>query len=136
MSDVTLPMRLLAPGGNPVGEFRMGSAEGDYVTLVLYNADIINVRNIQGGVNEPGLPGRLNLDLGAGGDGSPSSAPRGRIVMNYDTGWATEIYGGRKEHDPLFSVRSDGTNQRVRSYAPHYLHKGAFVREGGGWRQL
>jgi hypothetical protein len=61
-----------------------GAAGGP--ALYLPRGDILNVRNIQGGVI-----GDLNLDIGAGSTEHPGS-----IVLNYDVGRCTVIYDGRK----------------------------------------
>jgi hypothetical protein len=61
-----------------------GAAGGP--ALYLPRGDILNVRNIQGGVI-----GDLNLDIGAGSTEHPGS-----IVLNYDVGRCTVIFDGRK----------------------------------------
>ena len=74
--------------GNRVAQFQMGSvASPGAATLVLPRGDIINVRNIQGGmVDDP------NLDVGAG-DGAEH---RGVLSLNYDVGQSVQIFDGRK----------------------------------------
>ena len=61
-----------------------GAAGGD--ALYLPRGDILNVRNIQGGVL-----GDLNLDIGAGSTEHP-----GNVVFNYDVGRCTVIFDGLK----------------------------------------
>jgi hypothetical protein len=61
-----------------------GAAGGD--ALYLPRGDILNVRNIQGGVI-----GDPNLDIGAGSTEHPGS-----LVLNYDVGRCTVIFDGLK----------------------------------------
>jgi hypothetical protein len=72
-------------GYQPSGFTPRGGVEGGDA-LVLPRGDILNVRNIQGGVI-----GNTNLDIGAGSTQHP-----GNIVMNWDVGRKTLIYDGKK----------------------------------------
>lgn len=67
-----------------------GAAGGD--ALYIPKGDILNVRNIQGGVI-----GDPNLDLGAGSEATP-----GNLVLQYDVGHKTIIYDGRKRLVAVF----------------------------------
>lgn len=128
MSELTLPVDLKSPDGALVGRIVMGGAEtkngATVATLVLFDGDIINVRNVQGGT-----PDNANLDLGAGSD-----TDRGNIVLNFDVGNGTGIFDGRKRR--RFSVNWNNDNV-IHSYLPHRFHEGAMVPNGvGGWRRL
>ena len=131
-TEVKLPLILLSPSGVPVGQISMGGAEGEHVaSLWLTAGDILNVRNIQGGVVS-GDPGDLNLDLGAGSTQNP-----GTIVMNFDVGKNTEVFDGRKNR--MWSARrgEQPENNTIRHQARTYFHGGAWVpKDGGGWRKL
>lgn len=129
MGSLTLPVDLLAPDGTPVGRIEMGAAEGaQYPTLQLFNGDIINVRNVQGGVLTSETDD-INLDIGAG-----SATNRGQIVMNWDVGNGVLIYNGRKALSASFNSNGNGLNG---SYMPTYFYQGAYVpATGGGWRKL
>lgn len=72
---------------------RGGAAGGD--AIYLPRGDLLNVRNVQGGV-----PGGLNLDIGAGSTRHP-----GDVVLNYDVGRCTHIYNGRKRKLASFCPR-------------------------------
>jgi hypothetical protein len=61
-----------------------GAAGGP--ALMLPHGDILNVRNIQGGIVED-----PNLDIGAG-----STAHPGDIALNFDVGRCVRIFDGRK----------------------------------------
>ncbi len=74
-----------------------GANGGD--ALYLPMGDVLNVRNIQGGM-VTGNRSDLNLDLGAG-----SSANRGDIVLNYDVGNRVFIFDGRKRVLARFGPR-------------------------------
>jgi hypothetical protein len=88
--------------------------------LYLPGGDLLNVRNIQGGVSG-GAVDDLNLDLGAG-----STAEPGDIVLNYDVGRRVLIYDGNKNliaefgskiifHRPVTVMDAAG----VRTARPH-----------------
>lgn len=82
-----------------------GAEGGD--ALVIPNGDIINVRNIQGGViTDP------NLDIGAG-----SAAHRGVLSLNYDVGGRVIIYDGRKHPLAKFDSRGIYFYRKVRVHA-------------------
>lgn len=74
-----------------------GADGGD--ALYLPMGDVLNVRNIQGGMVTPDRSD-LNLDLGAG-----SSADRGDIVLNYDVGRRVLIFDGHKHVVAKFGAR-------------------------------
>src|SRR5688500_6574470 len=74
-----------------------GANGGD--ALYLPMGDVLNVRNIQGGM-VTGARSDLNLDLGAG-----DSVQRGDIVLNYDVGNRVLIYDGRKRVVAKFGPR-------------------------------
>lgn len=132
MTEIPLPIYFVAPNGRRVGEISMGGAEGTHVaSLWLYNGDILNVRNLQGGFKS-GDTGDLNLDIGGGSTEDP-----GNVVVNFDVGKGFEVFDGEKRR--AFTVRRDPNNdiRRIRSYEDHYFHKRAFVPDGrGGWRRL
>lgn len=131
MSDpIKLPVKIVDESGNPVGELRMHAAEGDqYMTLVIFNGDIINLRNLQGGTWD-----KPNLDIGAGGSGNSATGPRGNIVLNYDVGNAVEIFDGRKKRIVAINLRN---NRRIDTHIPVRFYSGASVPDGkGGWRHL
>lgn len=131
--DIQLPLNLIGPDGKKAGEISMGGAEGSNVaSLWLTKGDILNVRNIQGGVVSDD-PGDLNLDLGAGSTENP-----GVIVLNFDVGKHTEIFDGQKHRIASFRRGNSGPDSnRIRHYCPTYLHQGAYVPDGsGGWRRL
>ena len=127
------PVRIFVDDASePVAAFAKGAAEGqEFLTLYIFNGDIANVRNIQGGnVHKP------NLDIGAGASGG-TSGPRGNIVLNWDVGNGTYVYNGRKRK--LFSVNEvhGGVHDnRIHSYAPHRFHAGAQVWRNGRWETL
>lgn len=73
--DDYAPMTVQARGGVEGGD-----------ALILPRGDILNVRNIQGG-----MIGDTNLDIGAGSTEHP-----GNLSLNYDVGRRTLIYDGRK----------------------------------------
>jgi hypothetical protein len=88
-------------GYQPSGILPRASVEGGDA-LVLPEGDILNVRNIQGGVI-----GNTNLDIGAGSTQHP-----GDIVLNWDVGRRTLVYDGKKRlvasfgpHGIVFYVR-------------------------------
>lgn len=102
--------------GNTLIEVFKGAAEstaasGDApATIRLPAGDIINIRNVQGGIYVPGNPSLLNLDLGAGaGDSAPGNGSgngkRGNIGINYDVGCGVVIWDGR--------APEGGTNHKV-----------------------
>lgn len=127
MPDLTLPVDIKAEDGRLLARLEEGAAAGPYVTLRLYRGDIINVRNIQGGVE-----GDLNLDISAGGEGDLAGA----LSLQYDNGSDTVIYDG-KGHPLLRAYGARHTNRALHSDVKHYLHAGAWVpKVGGGWRQL
>ncbi len=132
MTDLKLPVYFIGPDGKRVGEISMGGAEGTHVaSLWLYNGDILNVRNVQGGVKNDDV-GDLNLDIGGGSTEDP-----GEVVVNFDVGKGFAVFDGVKRK--MLTARRDPASGvwRVRSYEDHYFHKRAFVPDGrGGWRQL
>lgn len=67
--------------------------------LILPRGDILNVRNIQGGV-VTGRRGDLNLDIGAG-----NSTHRGDIALQWDVGRCTRIFDGMKRPIASFCPR-------------------------------
>jgi hypothetical protein len=97
---VTLALAMPAVAEAPAGwQFvaKAGANGGD--ALYLPMGDVLNVRNIQGGMVTSN-PSDLNLDLGAG-----SSANRGDIVLNYDVGRRVLIYDGQKNVVAKFGAR-------------------------------
>jgi hypothetical protein len=133
--ELTLPIDIKDSTGKVIGRLEEGAAEGSqFITLRLFNGDILNVRNVQGGtVDNP------NLDLGAGSDGT--SGPRGNVVVNWDVGDQFRVYNGRKTE--VFGVNekrtsTSGVNDRlITSRIPHRFYQGAFVRRTDGtWREL
>lgn len=126
MADLQLPVDIKGPDGQLVARLELGAAEGPgFATLRIFNGDIINVRNVQGGtVDNP------NLDLGAGDSGEH----RGSVVVNWDVGNGFAVFDGRKQR--AFDVNR--ANRRlIDSHLPHRFHKGALIPDGsGGWRRL
>lgn len=133
--NITLPLTLTAPDGRIVGSITMGSAEGDYPCLQLYKADVINVRNFQGGTAD-----NPNLDISAGGGGEDAEHPRGHVSVQWDNGSDTVIFDGAKNALlRCYGGFGHSTNQArtIHSDAKHYFHAGAYVpASGGGWRKL
>jgi len=128
-----LPIRIVNEAGESIGELRQGGVTGpEFLTLTLYRANIENVRNIQGGV-----VGDPNLDISAGGDGSPDN-PRGVVVVNGDNGRGIDLGRGRPTRKPALSLRTydDGTKDLVTLNVPFRFAKGAFVQTSTGWRRL
>ena len=97
-----------------------GGAEGG-PALYLNNGDVIGVRNIQGGT-VTNSRGSLNLDLGAG-----SSADRGDIVLNWDTGRCTLLYAGHPEW---------GARNRVAKFCPDGITFYKPIHGGRRWSWL
>lgn len=129
--ELKLPISLIGPDGKKVGEISMGGAEGEHVaSLWLTAGDILNVRNIQGGVKSSDK-GDLNLDIGAGSTEDP-----GTIVMNFDVGKGTEIFDGKKNRIAAFRRDVASGKLAIRHYAPTYFHKNAYVLDGDSWRKL
>jgi hypothetical protein len=126
MSELTLPVDIKSPSGNVVARLEMGAAEGsEYVTLRIFDGDIINVRNVQGGTTD-----NPNLDLGAGDSG----AHRGSVVVNWDVGNEFAVFNGRKVR--AFDVNRDNKGI-INSRQPHRFYHGALIPDGkGGWKRL
>jgi len=67
--------------------FEAGAGASGGTALFLPNGDLLNVRNVQGGMeSDP------NLDIGAGSAGHP-----GDVSLNWDVGRCTKVWNGRKE---------------------------------------
>ncbi len=93
---LAMPAVAEAPGGY---QFVARAGANGGAALYLPLGDVLNVRNIQGGMVTPNR-GDLNLDLGAG-----DSVNRGDIVLNYDVGRRVLIFDGHKKVIAKFGER-------------------------------
>ena len=91
------PLAALAAAAGYQFVARAGANGGAALYLPL--GDVLNVRNIQGGMVTSNR-GDLNLDLGAG-----DSVNRGDIVLNYDVGRRVLIFDGHKNVIAKFGGR-------------------------------
>ena len=88
-----------------------GAAGGP--ALYLPRGDLLNVRNIQGGV-----VGDTNLDIGAGSTANP-----GDIVLNWDVGRRVLIYDGHKRLVASFGADGVRFFRRVRFVRGQFKHR-------------
>ena len=93
---LAIPAVAEAPGGY---QFVAKAGANGGAALYLPLGDVLNVRNIQGGMVTSDR-GDLNLDLGAG-----DSVNRGDIVLNYDVGRRVLIFDGHKNVIAKFGGR-------------------------------
>ena len=93
---LAMPAVAEAPGGY---QFVAKAGANGGAALYLPLGDVLNVRNIQGGMVTSNRSD-LNLDLGAG-----DSVNRGDIVLNYDVGRRVLIYDGHKNVIAKFGGR-------------------------------
>lgn len=91
----------------PIKVVPRGAVEGGDA-LYMPHGDILNVRNIQGGLSY-----QPNLDIGAG-----SSEHRGDIALNYDVGNRVLIFDGRKRLVAKFGPRGIVFYKRPRYRGP------------------
>jgi hypothetical protein len=97
---VTLALAIPAVAEAPAGyQFVARAGANGGAALYLPMGDVLNVRNIQGGMVTSDR-GDLNLDLGAG-----DSVNRGDIVLNYDVGRRVLIFDGHKNVIAKFGGR-------------------------------
>jgi hypothetical protein len=97
---VALALAMPAVAEAPAGyQFVAKAGANGGAALYLPLGDVLNVRNIQGGMVTPNR-GDLNLDLGAG-----DSVNRGDIVLNYDVGRRVLIFDGHKKVVAKFGER-------------------------------
>jgi hypothetical protein len=97
---VALALAMPAVAEAPAGyQFVAKAGANGGAALYLPLGDVLNVRNIQGGMVTSNRSD-LNLDLGAG-----DSVNRGDIVLNYDVGRRVLIYDGHKNVIAKFGGR-------------------------------
>jgi len=111
---VTLALAMPAVAEAPAGyQFVASGGANGGAALYLPMGDVLNVRNIQGGMVTSNRSD-LNLDLGAG-----DSVNRGDIVLNYDVGRRVLIFDGHKNVIAKFGGRGIVFYKRPRVVPPH-----------------
>ena len=125
------PLRFRNSKGELIAELNENALEGG-AELIIHRGDIINVRNIQGGTVES-----PNLDISAGGDGSPNN-PRGRVTVNYDNGKGFGVGRGRPTRKLAFDVRTydDPNDDYALFNIPVRFKQDAYKWQNSRWVKL